>query len=382
MKGALNRSTLIALLAIQLAIVGAMIAVKSGSTAQPEPFLSFDAAAIDALSVSGEDGAVELSKADEAWRLPSGLPADSAKVGEVIDKLADADARWPVATSASVQERFEVAAENHQRRVKLSVGGEVVADIYLGTSPGYGKSHARRVDDDDIHAISFSNYEAGMKAGDWLDKSLLRPSGALAGLRYEGVFDLKKNEDDVWVAASGEPVDPAKVETFAARFTGLTVTGVSELAPAEALAEAERKVAQAAMMDAAEGDEEADELVDDEPEEEPKTPSRMVFALVDEDGTQTLTVHRIDASDYLATSDRVTGTYKMSSYIAEQMHKSLADFAPDESEAPDDPALSDGGDPESTPYITTDSDLNVLKESMSSGGDGSESASAEDSPPE
>lgn len=344
MKRALNRPTLIALLAVQVAIVGAVIAVKSGSTGEPVPFLSFDAATVDALAISGEDGEVELAKTDGDWRLPSGLPADSVKVGELIDKLVEADGSWPVATSASVQERFEVSDDNHQRRVKLSVGDEVVADVYLGTSPGYRKSHARRADDKDIFAIRFSNYEAGMKASDWLDKSLLRPSGEVAGLRYEGVFDLTKDEDGVWVEATGEAVDPAKVETLAARFTGLTVTGVSELAPGEAVAEAERKAAQAALMDEAEGTDEADEaddFFDEAPAEEPKTPPRMVFALVDDDGTQTLTVHRVDASDYLATSDRVDGTYKMSSYIAEQMHMTLADLAPDEADpAPDeaDPA--------------------------------------------
>ena len=164
MKRALNRPTLIALLAVQVAIVGAVIAVKSGSTGEPVPFLSFDAATVDALAISGEDGEVELAKTDGDWRLPSGLPADSVKVGELIDKLADADGSWPVATSASVQERFEVSDDNHQRRVKLSVGDEVVADVYLGTSPGYRKSHARRADDKDIFAITFSNYEAGLKA--------------------------------------------------------------------------------------------------------------------------------------------------------------------------------------------------------------------------
>ena len=67
-----------------------------------------------------------------------------------------------------------------------------------------------------------------------------------------------------------------------------------------------------------------------EAEDEPKTPVKMVFALADDAGAATLTIRRMDDGDYLAASDRLPGVYKLSSYIAEQMHKTLADLAPDE----------------------------------------------------
>ena len=327
MNGILNKTTLIAALAVQLVVVGGLLAVASGSQVDAEPFLTFDATTVDGLSVVGEDGEVTLRKEEGGWLLPDGLPADDTKVEGLIEKLANANSGWPVATSASVQERFEVAEDNHQRRLTLSGGDEPVADIYLGTSPGYRKTHARRVDDDDIYAIAFSNYEAGVKASDWLDKSLLQPSGSLTGLRYDGAFDLAKDEEGVWTASSGAPLDQAKVETVVGRFTGLTVTGVSEQSPAEAIAEKAADDAVARDDDAGAEDVAADAT--DDVEDEPKTPRRMAFALADEDGVQTLTIHRVDDSNYLATSNRVAGTYKVSSYIAEQMHKALADLAPD-----------------------------------------------------
>lgn len=343
-----NKNTLIAALAIQVAAVAVLIAVKSGGAVEPDPFLEFDADAVDMLSVSGgaggggegdegSEGKVVLAKKDDAWQLPDGLPADAAKVDEVIKKLADASAGWPVATSASVQERFELVEDNHQRRLTLSAGGETVADIYLGTSPGYRKTHARRVDDDNIYAITFSNYQAGMKESDWLDKALLRPDGALTGLRYDNafaeppapVFALTKNEEGVWAAASGAALDQAKVETLAGRFTGLTVTDVSDVAAEEVLAEVS---AEGAAEDAEASEEGGDEAAEDAAaaEDEPKTPVKMVFALADDAGAATLTIRRMDDGDYLATSDRLPGVYKLSSYIAEQMHKTLADLAPDE----------------------------------------------------
>ena len=348
MNGIWNKNTLIAALAIQVAAVAVLIAVKSGGTVEPDPFLDFDAGAVDAVSVSNAEGEVALAKKDDARQLPDGLPADAAKVQGVIDKLADARGGWPVATSASVQERFELTEENHQRRLTLSAAGEAVADIYLGTSPGYRKAHARRVDADDIYAITFSNYEAGVKASDWLDKSLLRPDGPLTGLRYAEaafaqpaadapapLFALSKSEEGVWAADSGAALDQAKVETLAGRFTGLTVTGVSEVPTQDVLADVSQEEAAA---DDAEGEEDAAASASDEP----NTPIKMVFALNDDAGAATLTIRRMDDNDYVATSDRVAGVYKISSYIAEQMHTTLSDLAPDEpSGAPEDTEEAD-----------------------------------------
>lgn len=335
MNGILNKTTLIAALAIQVAIVAVLLAVRSGGQASPAPFLEFDRAAVDGLAVANDEGAVSLVKQDDAWQLPDGLPADGAKVDGVLEKLADASG-WPVATSTSVQERFEVADDNHQRHLTLSVDGETVADIYLGTSPGYRKAHARRVDDDDIYAITFSNFEAGVQASDWLDKSLLKPDGVLTGLHYDGAFALTKNDDGAWTAESGASLDQTKVETLAGRFTGLTVTGVSETTVEAVLADVppDAEPVEPDTEEAAPADDTTEEETD---AAEPKTPAKMTFALTDDAGTQTLTIRRMGETEYVATSDRLPGVYRLSSYIAEQMHKTLADLAPDEPE----PAESD-----------------------------------------
>ena len=228
--GKLNKTTLAFALAIQLALVGVLLAARAGGVVEPEPFLSFEADLVDSVSVANDEGAVRIVKADDTWQLPDGLPADASKVESVVEKLAGAAGGWPVASRASTAERFEVSEDNHQRHLTLRAGEEVVADIYLGTSPGYRKAHARRVDDDDIYAIPFSNYEAGVEASDWLDKSLLQPKGALAAIRrMDDAFELTKDEEGGWTAADAV-LDAGKAETFAGRFTGLSVLGVSDAA--------------------------------------------------------------------------------------------------------------------------------------------------------
>lgn len=296
-----NKTTLGFALAVQVVLIGALLAARSGAVAQPEPFLTFDAGAIDALSVSNDEGTVDLMKTGGGWQLPEGLPADGAKVERVLEQLSDVSGGWPVASKASTAERFEVAEDNHQRHVTLKTGDETLADFYLGTSPGYRKAHARHADDDDIFAITFSNYEAGVKESDWLDKSLLRPDGALTAVERIDGFALTKAEDGAWAARDGAELDQGKAETFAGRFSGLSVIGVSDVAlPDEA---------------------------------------KMTFALTDESGTQTLRIFHLEADDeYVAMSDRVSGTFEMSSYIAEQMDKTVADLAPDPPEDEDPPA--------------------------------------------
>jgi hypothetical protein len=298
-KRGFSKATLAAALAVQLVVIGALLAAQSGGVAVPAPFLDFDAASIDAISIANEEGAVSLVRAGDEWQLAEGLPADAEKVDKVLDKLADAAGGWPVGSRGATAERFEVTEDSHQRRVTLKAGEEVVADIYLGTSPGYRKTHARHVDgDDDIYAITFANYEAGVQASDWLDRGLLRPEGELAAIGRAGEFSLSRDADGSWVAAGGAALDQAKVETLVGRFTGLSATGVSE----------------AALPDA----------------------PAFAFELTDDAGTQTLGLYRLGGEDgdeeYVATSDRVAGQYAVSSYIVEQMDTVLLDLAPDTAE--------------------------------------------------
>ena len=302
-----RKSTLAFALAIQLVAIGALFAARSGARDEPPPFLDFDASRIDALAVASADGSINLSKTADDWLMTGDLRADKTKVDALLDKLSNAAGGWPVASSDATAERFEVTAGNHQRRVTLKAGDDTVADIYLGTSPGYRKTHARHVDGgEDIYAISFSNYEAGVKTADWLDRAVLRPDGEITAIRRIGgapAFALRKDAGGTWSADDGDELDPVQAETLAGRFTGLSATDVH----------------QRSLPDAPD----------------------MVFEVDDEAGTQTLRIYRMASQgggpedDYVATSDRASGRYRIASYTAEQMDISRADLAPDPLDAAD-----------------------------------------------
>ena len=298
MKTRLTPAILGALLAGQLLVLAVLLAAQAGGVREPEPFLSFDADAADAVEVSNEDGSVRLAREGELWTLESGLPADDSKVTEMLDKLADAAGGWPVATSDSTAVRFEVTEDSHQRHIRIGAGDDDLADIYLGTSPGYRRVHARHADGGDVYAIDFSNYEAGVKAGDWLERSLLRPEGTLSRIERTGEegFTLTRTDDDVWEAGDAT-LDADEVRTFVGRFTGLNVTGTSDA-----------------------------EL----PEQATAT-----FHLTDDNGLQQLTLYQQD-DDYLATSNRIAGQFEVASYIAERMNVTLTDLMPEPEEPSDE----------------------------------------------
>lgn len=360
--GIINKTTLGALLGIQIVVVGVLLAAKSGGIEEPEPFSQFDAASVDGLTVSNDEGSVSLSKVDGAWQLPNGVPAAAFKVDSVLERFSDAAGSWPVANTAPTRERLEVTEQNHQRHIVVRAGDDTVADIYLGTSPGYRKTHARRAGEDEVYAVGFSNYEAGVKPADWLDRSLLRPKGEVASLRrlpadpvsaedqpepsteadateeQEAVepvagFEFSKNEEDLWTSVDGSALDQGKVETFVGRFKGLSVTGVSEAELPES--------------------------------------ATMAFVLTDDEGDQTLTVFALeDGEKYVAVSDRVAGAYELSKYIAEQMNKPLADLFPD-------PPVDEESETEAQPE--TEAETESAEESAAESEDPAEGSEAPES---
>lgn len=272
-----------AILALQLVIVAALLMVDSGvGEADEGPFLSFPADAVDEIHISGaDDESVVLRREGEDWVLADGYPADGAKVRGVLSQLEGLRAPWPVATSAGSAERFEVTADDYQRHLVLHAGGESVADLYLGTSPGYQRVHARRADGDAVYSVGLSNYQIPVKAEEWLDKALLQARGEISAVAREGGWQLSRG-DEGWLldgAAAGQDAAADLVR----RFSELRVMGL----------------AQAPAADAA--------------------PS-AVFEVTDADGTYRLSLYADeDGNRYRVASDRREGYFGLAGYLADQL---------------------------------------------------------------
>jgi len=313
-----------ALLGVQLLIIAAVLVLESGAgDGDSGPLLEFDAAAVDGVRISGgEDQAVALVRDGEAWQLDGGLPADAAKVDEMLERLGDLDAPFPVATSAAARARFEVADDEFQRHVVLTAGAETVGEIYLGTSPGYQQVHARRAGAGDIYAVALSNFQVPAAADQWLDKTLLQARGEVESVSRRDAWTLRRAGEGWQLSGSGEAAetlaaDPDAAANLVRRFGELRVMGVAQ-APVAA-------------------------------------DPAAVFDVADADGQYVLTLHGDpDGSAYLLTSSRRDGHFELAGYLAEQMLVERNALLPEQNDdetgdaagpaAADDGAEADGDD--------------------------------------
>ena len=277
---------LIGLLAVQIIVIGIVLALQYRTPEEPSLFLEFDPATVDRMTVISSEETVELQKNADAWELQDGLPADHDKVEDLIEKIAELEAGWPVATSQSTAERFEVTEDSFQKHVLLHSGDDAVADFYLGTSPGYQRVHARI--DGPVYSVKLSNYEFGSKASSWLNKQLLRPEGRLSRIERVGGFVLTHG-DEGWAASQDGDLDNTTVDSFTQRFTNLSVYDISTA-------------------------------------ELPNVPNAS-FVLLDESGELELDMYYLEEDeDWVATSNRVKGQFGISTYIAEDITKEFEDL--------------------------------------------------------
>ncbi|MEZ5557380.1 MAG: DUF4340 domain-containing protein [Pseudomonadales bacterium] len=274
------------LLALQALVVAVLLLVNSGTGNQAAPeLLDVDLENVDEVAISDGDGnSVTLHRAENGWQLDDGTPADAAKLNEVLEDLKSQAAAWPVATSDSARTRFEVDESSFQRHLVLSHEGKPLAELYLGTSPGYRRVNARNAAAAEIYSIDFANYRLPAKADDWLDKGLLKARGVVTAITLAhdgGGWSLQRGEEG-WLLDGGA-------------------------AGQDAAADAARRVAELLVMGRAEA-----------PGEGVEPTARLT--VTDDDGDYHLTLyHAAEGDEYLISSDRVQGYFRLAAYVAEQL---------------------------------------------------------------
>lgn len=168
------------LLQVCLAVGLMMTGTDSGAFASKQPLLGMKLDDIDKISIEEQGNPpVVMSKNDGKWLLPDyfEFPVSSDKLEGAAGKLLDATVGWPVATTQSAAKRFKVASDDFEKKVVFSGPNGMTKTLYLGTSPGFKKIHARTDGDDNIYGINFSAYELAAKPNDWADQQLLHIDG-------------------------------------------------------------------------------------------------------------------------------------------------------------------------------------------------------------
>ena len=180
------------------------------------------------LRVSDEyDNETVITRRGEHWVLPEllGLPADADKVNAMLAVL-ETDHLWPVAQSTAARQRFQVADYLYQRKLEIASDDGREAVIYLGTSPGFRKVHARNDERDAVLSIALNVHDVPARPDAWLDPRLLQIR-APVGIDADS-YSLRF-EDGSWVSGFGGKPDPVEVEALLDTLRTLHVEGVASV---------------------------------------------------------------------------------------------------------------------------------------------------------
>lgn len=197
-----------------------------------KPLMSFESAQLDKLIVSDGGSDVVLSKKGEEWQLSdTGLPVAEDKLERLLEKLKGLQTAWPVTTTSSSHERFEVSDNKMRRKISLYQGDKTVAELYVGTSPGFKKSHVRVDGQDEVYALEFNAYDVPTTMKEWLDKSLLAVK-SVTKIKGKG-YTLSK-EGESWLidpVQEGREINTDNVDNLVKAVGALKILDVANSAP-------------------------------------------------------------------------------------------------------------------------------------------------------
>jgi len=198
-------------------------------TESTEPVLApFASETVDELRIGDEfDNEAVLVKSNDQWFLPGleKMPADAMKVDALLKGIADQKTGWPVARSVAARQRFQVADHHYQKRLGFFSGGKKLGTIYLGTSPGFRKVHARNESQDAIYSITFNAFDAPAVSDAWLEPRLLQ---VRAPLNIEADLYSLNFGNGKWLSGTGRTPDERELEALTGALRTLQIDGVAE----------------------------------------------------------------------------------------------------------------------------------------------------------
>lgn len=194
--------------------------------------------AVDRIDIDGGDTSVRLDRVSGKWQFPEldGFPADSARVEQLLTRLAELRRGWPVATTASAAARFQVGDDAYERKISLRQGDQEAPALLIGTSPGFRKVHVRRAGEDEIYSVAFSAYEAGVRNDDWIDRTVLTVDETQVSGIHWPTFTLQRAGDGFQLQglSEGKTTAEEQVKSLVRRLFDMRIQSVAHGAAVDA----------------------------------------------------------------------------------------------------------------------------------------------------
>lgn len=203
--------------------------------AEGKPLAQFSRDAVQAIEITGgDDTQVRLERGDDGWRIPAadGFPAAQSDIEALLEGLDGFADRLPVARSEAARERFRVADEQFERRVRLIGSDGPVATVLLGQSAGPDQVYARAGDGSMIYEVGFALRQASGDPTQWYDSDVADVSlGDVMEVRLAD-FRLRRGDaDGAWLALPDggqvQPVARGKATQLVGQVAGPALEGVA-----------------------------------------------------------------------------------------------------------------------------------------------------------
>ena len=195
------------------------------------PLLAVDSENMDTVIIEQPGEALlRITRKDGGWGLPDkeGYPVLPAKFEKFADKLLNAKRSWPVGRTLVAARQFKVTPDHFERRVRFLRGTDVLGDVFLGSSPGFRKVHARLDGDEHTYAIDFNAFDAPVEAGQWYDTEILKTAPEDIARIDLGAYALKAGGGALQVEGlrENERTDAEEVRKLVERVSEVGFTGI------------------------------------------------------------------------------------------------------------------------------------------------------------
>ncbi len=211
------------------------------------PLLALDMESADAVTIErmGETP-LRMARKDAIWVLPGkgDFPVLSAKLEQFTGKLLGAKRSWPVGKTLVAAKQLKVTPDHFERRVRFLRGTDVLGDVFLGSSPGFRKVHARLDGNPHTYAIDFNAFDAPVDVDQWYDTEILKTALEDIARIDLGSYALKAGDEGFQVEGlrENEETDTGPVRQLVDRVTGVGFREVLLAGDGKALFEAGKPV--------------------------------------------------------------------------------------------------------------------------------------------
>lgn len=223
-------------LVLQLVLVAIVFWPRQATTAATGQalFPGVTADLISGLSLTDAQGeTVRLAKGNGGWVLPDAgdYPALAEKVTALLDKIAGLTADRLIVQTRASHKRLEVAEGDFKTRIEFDLSDGTRHRLYVGTSAGYGATHVRADDQEQVYLISgLSSSDINSKVVAWIDPVYFSVAQdkvvAFTLENANGQFEFVKDQAGAWTMTgltAGETLNQDIVKSLLASMSSVSM---------------------------------------------------------------------------------------------------------------------------------------------------------------